>query len=70
MEQNPNMFISDVEHDTNLTVKGFKQADESGLHFKRRIEEVQAEYGVTFDEIRIDSSPFLRCLQTASGIAK
>ena len=72
MRDNPDMYISSAQNDldTNLTVKGTVQASEAGRYFKSQIEAVEREYGITFDEVRVDTSPFLRCLQTASRIAK
>lgn len=64
------MYTSAMEHDPNLTLRGLTQATEAGLHFKNCIDEVQAKYGITFDEVKIETSPFVRCLQTASKIAK
>ena len=64
------MYVSQTDHDTSLTIQGLAQATDAGKHFKQKIEAVQAEHGITFDEVRIQSSPFVRCLQTASQLAK
>lgn len=64
------IYESKTPHDPNLTRVGLQQASEAGKHFKKRIQEVQNENKITFDEIRVESSPFLRCLQTAANIAK
>ena len=70
VEGAPQVYESTTAHDPALTAVGLTQADEAGVHFKKRIAEVQRLYGVTFDEILVESSPFLRCLQTASKVAK
>ena len=66
---NRDFFESRIDHDPSLTPVGIAQASEAGEHFKKRIESVQNELGIQFDEVRVESSPFLRCLQTASRIA-
>ena len=58
-----------IKHDPALLDKGLEQATLAGAYFQNRLEEIQTEYGVTFDEIRVDSSPFLRCLQTGAKTA-
>ena len=50
--------------DPPLTPQGFEQAQDTGLHFKKYL----AEHG--YDSIVIESSPFLRTMQTASIVAK
>ena len=59
--ENPT-YVSSTEHDPNLTEKGLRQAYEAGLHFKRRIQEYETANKVIFSEIRVECSPFLRCL--------
>ena len=68
-EQNKD-FDNTIEHDPSLTSTGQVQATQAGEYFRQRLAEVQQEFGIVFDEIRVESSPFLRCLQTASKIAK
>ena len=66
-------YHSAVEHDTALTTKGFQQATEAANYFAMRIDQfVRDRCGgdATQHEIKIESSPFLRCLQTGSRIAK
>ena len=63
------MYMSTVAHDPNLTHTGTIQATEAAKHFKQRVAAVQKQYGIVYDEIRIESSPFVRCLQTASRAA-
>ena len=63
------MYMSTVEHDPNLTHTGTIQAAEAAKHFKQRVAAVQEQYDIVYDEVRIESSPFVRCLQTASRAA-
>ena len=52
-----------------MTNRGLEQATQAGNHFKASIHAVEQKYGIKFDEVIIETSPFLRCLQTASCIA-
>ena len=63
-------YNSQTNHDPNLTDKGLAQASEAGLHFKNSIENFQREHNITFDEVRVEASPFLRTLQTGAQIAE
>ena len=63
-------YNPEIEHDPPLTEKGLKQAEQAGIYIKERLTKVQEEYKIKFDEVRIETSPFLRCLQTSSRIAK
>ena len=53
--------------DSPLTPLGHKQAAEAGVHLKWRIEEItnKKPYSLT-----MECSPFFRCLETSSHIAK
>ena len=70
VEEKTERYRSDVEHDTELTNCGLEQAVQAGNHFKNSLQKVENEYQVKFDEIRVESSPFLRCLQTAAKVAQ
>ena len=63
-------YRSEVEHDTELTCLGLEQATQAGDHFKSCLEKAEEKYDVKFDEVIVESSPFLRCLQTASRVAR
>ncbi|CDW81880.1 UNKNOWN [Stylonychia lemnae] len=65
--ENNNKLI-EFDHDTPLTDNGFIQAQKTGLYLRSIIAKEQEE-NRPFDQIIIESSPFLRCLQTAQGIA-
>ena len=65
-EKSNNVYQSSVYHDPALTSTGLSQASQAGDYFKKRVKDVEKEFGVKFDEVRIESSPFLRCLQTAN----
>eukprot|EP00347_Sterkiella_histriomuscorum_P017257 403350086 len=56
-------------HDTDLTDNGWLQAQITGILLKNIIDQAKIEEN-PFEEIIFESSPFLRCLQTSSGIAK
>ena len=64
------VYKNQIKHDPALIDVGLEQASRVGSYFKRRLEAVQKEYGITFNEVRVESSPFLRCLQTASKTAQ
>ena len=63
-------YRNQIAHDPFLTETGLKQVEAAGHYFKERIKAVEKENGINFDEIRVESSPFLRTLQTAAGVAK
>ena len=50
--------------DPPLTDHGIRQAHETGKHLLKKIQELQAKFVV------IESSPFVRSMQTAAAIAK
>lgn len=45
------------------------QALHTGKYLKNRIPEIEKKFGIKFDEILIETSPWVRTLQTASQIA-
>ena len=51
--------------DPPLSDRGFAQASFSGQYFKDLFD----KNGMEFDEIIMECSPFMRCIQTASEIA-
>lgn len=53
------------EHDPPLTDRGIKQAEETGVALKKFLMEEQK-----YDEIIIETSPFIRTMMTAAGIAR
>ena len=55
-----------VRLDPPLSERGMEQAAFAGTYFKEYLE----KNNLKFDKIVIDCSPFLRCLQTANGIAE
>eukprot|EP00347_Sterkiella_histriomuscorum_P017295 403349935 len=57
-------IVYDVPHDPPLTDEGFQQARETGEFLKEYIKRHQ------FDDIILETSPFLRTMQTAHEIAK
>lgn len=63
------VYQNDTNHDPSLTSNGLEQAQRAGAYFKRRIRQVSRDQNVNFDEIIVESSPFLKCLQTATAIA-
>ena len=52
-----------------LSPRGEQQSVESGDFIRQEKERIEKLEGRKFDRIIIDSSPFIRCLQTASRIA-
>ena len=52
--------------DPPLTPKGIEQARATGQFIKTMLGEIEEESGKKFDEIVIESSPFARCVSTAS----
>ncbi|CDW83035.1 UNKNOWN [Stylonychia lemnae] len=65
---NPSRKI-EFENDTHLTEEGMNQANQTGQYLRKTIEYERQE-NRPFDQVIIESSPFLRCLQTASCIAQ
>ena len=63
-------YDSDIAHDPPLTSQGLKQAAHAGAYLAGRLKDVEEEFGIEFDEVIIESSPFLRCLQTSSKAAE
>ena len=63
-------YNSNIAHDPPLTAKGIKQAAHAGTYLKDRMKVIEQEYGIKFDEVHIETSPFLRCLQTSSRVAQ
>ena len=59
-----------IDHDPPLTMTGIQQAMHAGNYVKKRLKSVEQEYQTKFCEIKIESSPFLRCLQTGAMVAK
>ena len=55
-------YNSNIDHDPPLTAKGIDQATHAGTYLKDRMKAIEQEYGIKFDEVHIESSPFLRCL--------
>ena len=55
-------YDSDIAHDPPLTSQGLKQASHAGAYLAERLKDVEEEFGIEFDEVHIESSPFLRCL--------
>ena len=55
-------YTNDIEHDPALTRLGLQQATGAGQRLTKRLSEVQEQYGVVFDRVTVESSPFLRCL--------
>ena len=51
------------QNDPPLTTRGVAYAQNTGEYMKKWLQENQ------YEEVHIVSSPFLRCLQTAAGIA-
>lgn len=41
-------YLSTTDHDPNLTAIGLAQATEAGAYFKKRLQGVEQEYGITF----------------------
>ena len=68
--ENAPPYDNKIDHDPPLTAKGIKQASHAGLYIKDHLQAIEKEYGIKFDEVQIQSSPFLRCLQTSSRIAQ
>ena len=56
--------------DACLTPTGWKQAAETGEAMKKTIADIEAEMGKPFDEVIIQSSPFVRVMGTAARVAK
>jgi broad specificity phosphatase PhoE len=54
------------EVDPPLTKKGMEQASEAGKYLKQYFE----DNNLKFDEIKIKSSPFVRCIMTSSQLAQ
>ena len=63
-------YNSCIPHDPPLTAKGIEQAEHAGKYINERLKTIEIEYGVKFNEVYVESSPFLRCLQTSSRVAK
>ena len=70
-DRNPDdtVYQSQIENDDAISASGLEQTSKAGAYLSRRLKEVQTEYGIEFDEIRVESSPFLRTLQTAAKAA-
>ena len=69
-EENLAPYDNTIEHDPPLTVTGLRQAAHAGNYLRERLKAVENEYETKFNEVRIESSPFLRCLQTSAKVAK
>ena len=68
-EENWPPYDNTIVHDSPLTVTGLNQATHAGRYLKARLQAIEAEYETKFNEVRIESSPFLRCLQTSAKVA-
>ena len=69
-ESNLPTYDNMIEHDPPLTKTGQQQAFHAGKYVKERLRVIEKEYETKFSEIRIESSPFLRCLQTGAKVAQ
>ena len=60
------MSVWEIKDDPPLSKNGLQQASFAGKQFAKYFK----NNDLNFDEIIIESSPFLRCVQTASRIAE
>ena len=63
-------YMSGIDHDPPLTVNGLEQAKHTGRYLQRRIPELEKQFDIKFDEIVVETSPWVRTLQTASQVAQ
>ena len=55
-------YENNIRFDPPLTAVGLEQAAICGRYFRDRLREVEELHGITFDEVVVESSPFVRCL--------
>ena len=64
------MHLVTNQGDACLTPDGIKQANETAAFMKKYLLKKEQSMGKVFDEVILECSPFIRCIQTSSRIAK